>query len=46
MHQTNCGNFKNILYTKAAERVDAFRPYVATTIFGEQEEESSDEGEE
>jgi hypothetical protein len=34
---------KNILFTKAAERIDAFRPYVATTIFGEQEEESSDE---
>jgi hypothetical protein len=37
---------KNILYTKAAERVDAFRPHVATTIFGEQEQESSDEAEE
>lgn len=29
---------KNILFTKAAERVDAFRPDVANTMFGTEEE--------
>jgi hypothetical protein len=38
---------KNILYAKASERVDALRPYVADSMFGEEGEESvSDEGEE
>lgn len=29
---------KNILFTKAAERVNAFRPNVADTMFGTEEE--------
>lgn len=38
---------KNVLYAKASERVDALRPYVADSMFGEEGEESvSDEGEE
>ena len=30
---------KELLYAKAAEKVDAFRPQVADTFFGEPEEE-------
>ena len=28
---------KEILYTKSAEKIDAARPYVASTLFGEDE---------
>ena len=28
---------KEILYTKAAERVDSARPYVASSMFGDEE---------
>tara|TARA_B100000902_G_scaffold261813_1_gene248079 strand:- start:249 stop:449 length:201 start_codon:yes stop_codon:yes gene_type:complete len=28
---------KDILYSKAAERVDAFRPYAANAVFGDDE---------
>jgi hypothetical protein len=37
-------SIKNILFTKASERVDAYRPQVASILFGE--EEQSNEGEE
>jgi len=37
-------SIKNILFTKASERVDAYRPQVASALFGE--EEQSNEGEE
>jgi hypothetical protein len=28
---------KELLYTKASDRVDSARPYVATTIFGDED---------
>jgi len=34
---------KNLLFAKAAERVDAFRPEVANSMFGEQEVDDSEE---
>ena len=34
---------KDLLYTKSAEKVDAFRPYVANSLFGDQEVETEDE---
>lgn len=37
-------SIKNILYTKAFERVDAFRPQVAFSLFGE--DGQSNEGDE
>ena len=40
---------KNALYSKAAEKVDAFRPEVASSLFGESDAEvetTEDEGEE
>ena len=36
---------KEILYTKAAERVDYLRPLVATSIFGGETEENTQEEE-
>ncbi len=38
---------KDMLYTKSAEKIDAYRPQTADTLFGEpqQEPESSDEPE-
>jgi hypothetical protein len=41
-------SIKNILFTKASERVDAYRPQVASALFGEEEQsnEGEDEGEE
>jgi hypothetical protein len=30
---------KDLLFTKSAEKIDAFRPMVAQSIFGETEEE-------
>ena len=40
---------KDLLFTKSAEKIDAFRPMVAQSIFGEteeSEEEYEEEGEE
>jgi len=37
---------KEILYTKAAERVDYIRPLVATSIFGGDEDSKETTGEE
>ncbi len=38
---------KDMLYSKAAERVDAFRPYAGNALFnGQPEEEQAAEGEE
>jgi hypothetical protein len=40
---------KDLLFAKSAERIDAFRPMVANSIFGENEEseeEYEEEGEE
>ena len=34
---------KELLYAKAAEKVDAFRPQVADTLFGEPEQEEEGE---
>ena len=34
---------KDLLYTKSGEKVDAFRPYVANSLFGDQEVETEDE---
>ena len=31
---------KDLLYTKSGEKVDAFRPYVANSLFGNQEVET------
>ena len=35
---------KDLLYTKSGEKVDAFRPHVANSLFGDQEVETEDEG--
>jgi hypothetical protein len=37
---------KELLFAKSAERVDAFRPVVAASLFGNEVEESSEEEEE
>lgn len=38
---------KELLFTKSAEKIDAFRPLVATSLFGEEEyAETSEEEEE
>ena len=37
---------KDILFAKSAEKVDTFRPEVATSLFGEDEFQSSGESEE
>ena len=34
---------KDLLYAKSGEKVDAFRPYVANSLFGDQEVEVDDE---
>ena len=34
---------KDMLFAKSAERVDAFRPDVSSTLFGDQEAEVEDE---
>jgi len=35
----------DILYTKAAERIDIAKPYVASSMFGEAENEESEDQE-
>ena len=37
---------KDLLYAKSGEKVDAFRPYVANSLFGDQEVEVDDETDE
>lgn len=40
---------KDLLFSKSAERIDAFRPMIASSVFGENEEsdeEYEEEGEE
>ena len=37
---------KDLLYAKSGEKVDAFRPYVANPLFGDQETEIDDETDE
>ena len=37
---------KDILFAKSAEKVDTFRPEVATSLFGEDQLQSSEESEE
>ena len=34
---------KDLLYAKSGEKVDAFRPHVANSLFGDQETEIDDE---
>ena len=34
---------KELLFTKSAEKIDAFRPTVATNLFGENEETEEEE---
>jgi hypothetical protein len=34
---------KDILFSKSAEKIDAFRPEVASSLFGETEEEYEEE---
>ena len=34
---------KDLLYAKSGEKVDAFRPHVANSLFNDLEEESDDE---
>ena len=36
---------KDLLYSKAAERVDAFKPYAANAVFGDDEIEAEIEDE-
>ena len=36
---------KELLFAKSAEKIDAFRPAVATTMFDQSEEEYTDEEE-
>jgi len=36
---------KELLFAKSAEKIDSFRPSVATTMFGQSEEEYTDEEE-
>ena len=42
--QISDGN-KDLLYSKAAERVDAFRPYAANAVFGNDEIDTEIESE-
>ena len=37
---------KDILFSKSAERIDSFRPEVATGLFGEDQFDASEESEE
>ena len=37
---------KDLLYAKSGEKVDAFRPHVANSLFGDQEVEVDDESDE
>lgn len=37
---------KDLLFAKSAERIDAFRPMVASSVFGENEESEEEEYEE
>jgi len=37
---------KEILFSKSAESIDAARPYVSSSLFGENESEFEDENEE
>ena len=37
---------KDLLYAKSGEKVDAFRPHVANSLFGDQETEIDDETDE
>ena len=37
---------KELLFTKSAEKIDAFKPVVASSLFGSEGEESSEEEEE
>jgi hypothetical protein len=37
---------KDLLFSKSAERIDAFRPMVASSVFGENEESEEEEYEE
>jgi hypothetical protein len=37
---------KDILFAKSAEKIDAFRPEVASSLFGEDQIQFSDESEE
>lgn len=37
---------KELLFTKSAEKIDAFKPAVASSLFGSEGEESSEEEEE
>lgn len=34
---------KELLFTKSAEKIDAFRPMVASNIFGSEQEEAAEE---
>lgn len=36
---------KELLFAKSAEKIDAFRPEVASTLFGQDEDEYNDEEE-
>jgi hypothetical protein len=36
---------KELLFTKSAEKIDAFRPSVASNLFGQEEEEEEEEEE-
>ncbi len=36
---------KDILFAKAGEKVDEFRPYVASSMFGQEENSEETEGE-
>ena len=37
---------KDLLYTKSGEKIDAFRPHVANSLFGDQEVETEIDDEE
>jgi len=37
---------KDILFTKSAEKIDSFRPEVASNLFGEDQIQSQEESEE
>lgn len=36
----------DVLYSKAAERIEVAKPYVASSMFGEEEIEQTEDGEE
>ena len=40
---TVSNKIKDLLFAKSAERIDAFRPMAAANMFGEVEEEESEE---